>query len=100
MDDTNRATFQQKLDEFTDRLRARTAEFRKTGEFADIHEALLKEIQQRNDALRKRVSETEAEGSAWQLMKAEFARDFSSLYDDLLEFEYRLDTETMKKNKG
>ncbi len=46
------------------------------------------------------MSETEAEGSAWQLMKAEFARDFSSLYDDLLEFEDRVDTETMKKNKG
>lgn len=97
MNDADKAALERKLNELSDRLRARNIEFRKSGKFSDIHRALLTEIEDRSDALRKRVRDTEAVGSAWELIKAEFERDFSSLYDDLLQLEERLDSELMKK---
>jgi hypothetical protein len=95
--DVEKTVLESKLDEFSNRLRARNAELRKSGEFSDTHRALSTEIKQRSDALRKRVKQTETAGSAWELVKAKFARDFSSLYDDLLQLEDRLDSEVMKK---
>ncbi len=100
MSDVERTTLQSHLDKLSDRLRKRAEEFRRLGEFSDVHQALLTEIQERNDALRKRVKEAEAEGSAWELVKAELARDLSSLYDDLLQLEDRLDSETIKSTRA
>jgi len=100
MNDPDKAEFRKKLDELADRLRARIEEFRQKGEFSDVHGALVSQIQQRNDALRKKVAEVENKGTAWDLMKSEFARDYSSLFDDVLEFEERLDAEAMKQRKG
>jgi hypothetical protein len=97
MSDPDKTAFRKKLDELSDRLHARMEEFRKKGEFSDIHEALMNQIRERNEELKKKVSEAEQKGTRWQLMKAEFARDYSSLFDDLLEFEERLDAEIMKK---
>jgi hypothetical protein len=97
MTDMEKTALQSKLDELSDRLRRRNEELTKLGEFSAIHQAVLTEIQYRSDALRRRVRETEDEGLTWQLIKAEIARDLSSLYDDLLQFEDRLDSEAMKK---
>jgi hypothetical protein len=97
MTDMEKTALQSKLDELSDRLRRRKEELTKLGEFSAIHQALLTEIQHRSDAVRRRVRETEQEGLTWQLIKAEMARDLSSLYDDLLQFEDRLDSEAMKK---
>ena len=100
MSDPDKAEFRKKLDELSDRLRARIAEFMEKGEFSDVHATLVNQIEQRNDALRKNVTEAEKKGTAWDLMKAEFVRDYSSLFDDVLEFEERLDTEGVKHSKG
>lgn len=81
----------------SDRLRARTAEYRKSGKLSIGHQALLTEIQRRSDALRKRVDEAAAACSTWQLVKAEAAKGFSSLYDELLQLEERHESEGMKK---
>ena len=97
MSDVDKAGLERKLAELSDRLHARKQELRKFGEFVDIHQSLLTEIQQRSDALTSRVKETEAAGSVWELVKAEFARDFGSLYDDFLQIEDRLDSEAMKR---
>ncbi len=97
MTDTEKAALQSKLDELSDRLRRQEQELTKLGEFSDIRQALLTEIQHRSDALRRRVRKAEERGSTWELIKAELACDVSSLYDDLLEFEDRLDSDTMKK---
>ena len=96
MNDVEKTDLEGKLHELSERLQARDAELRKSGEFSDIHRALLAKIQRRSDSLRRRVKETEAAGSSWDLVKAEFARDFSSLYDDLLQLEDRLDSDAMK----
>jgi hypothetical protein len=100
MSDPNQAEFRKKLDEFSERLRVRTEEFRKQGEFSDTHQALLNQIRQRNDALRNKVAEAEQKGTTWDLMKTEFVRDYSSLFDDMLEFEDRLDTAAANQGKN
>jgi hypothetical protein len=93
------AAFRKKLDDLSTRLRARSEEFRRTGEFTDIHAKLLDEIHQRNDALKGKVAEAERKGTTWELVKAELARDYSSLFDNLLQIEARLDAATIKQNK-
>jgi len=86
-----------KLDELSHRLDARTQEFVQLGEFSDIHEALIGEIRQRHDKLRAKVDAAAGEGMSWDLVKAEFNRDHSSIFDDLLQIEERLDADAMKK---
>ncbi len=88
---------QYKLDKLSAQLRRRKEELTQFGEFSDIHQALLTEIQDRHDALRKRVTKAEESGSTRQLIRTELARDVSSLYDDFLELEDRLDAGMMKK---
>ncbi len=88
---------QYKLDKLSAQLRRRKEELAKFGEFSDIHQTLLTDIQDRSDALRRRVRKAEERGSTWELIKAELALDVSSLYDDFLELEDRLDSDTMKK---
>ena len=97
MIDKQEQALRKKLDELSERVRKSTEQFKKSGEFSDIHQTLLIKIQQRNDALRERVRQAETEGSTWELIKAEFVRDISSLQDDLLEFEDRLDSEAIEK---
>jgi hypothetical protein len=99
MSDPEKADLQEKLNELSNRLHTRIKEFREKGEFADVHKALLSQIQQRNAELTKRVSEAERKGATWELLKAEFTRDYRSLFHDLLELEERLESEAMK-NKG
>ncbi len=100
MSDVEKTALQSRLDELSDQLRTRMKEFTKSGEFSSVHKAVLTEIQHRSDALRRRVREAETKDSTWELIKAEFARDLSSLYDDLLQFEERLDSEATKKAFG
>jgi hypothetical protein len=99
MSDPDHAAFRKKLDDFSERLHARTEEFRRTGEFSDIHATLLNDIGRRNDALKSKVAEAEHKGKTWDLVKAELARDYGSLFDDLLQIEERLDAATMKQDK-
>ncbi|MDX3967160.1 MAG: hypothetical protein QHD01_11245 [Bradyrhizobium sp.] len=99
MGDFEKTDLRSRLNELSDRLSAREAELRKYGEFSEEHRLLLTEMQRRSDALRRRVEEAESGGSAWQLIRTEFARDFGSLYDDLLQLEDRLDSEAVKKRQ-
>jgi len=99
MMDKQTQALRKKLNEISQRVDKWTEDFKTSGEFSDIHRALLGEIQNRNETLRERVREAETAGSTWELIKAEFVRDISSLQDDLLEFEDRLDSEIMKKRR-
>ncbi len=86
-----------KLDKLSAQLRRRKEELTQFDEFSDIHQALLTEIQDRHDVLRMRVEKAEESGSTRELIRAELARDVSSLFDDFLELEDRLDAGMMKK---
>ena len=96
MSDPEKDAFRRKLDDLADRLGARIDELRKRGAFSDIHEALLHRICEKNEDLKNKVAKAEGNGTIRELMKAEFERDFSSLSDDFLQFEERLDAESMK----
>jgi hypothetical protein len=91
------AALRRKLDDLSRRLDARTREFAQTVEFSDVHEALISQIRQRHDKLRTKVDAAAREGTSWDLVRAEFTRDHSSIFDDLLQLEERLDVDAMKK---
>ena len=87
------AALRRELDDLSRRLDARTREFRRNGEFSDVHEALMNDIRNRHDQLRTKVDASVREGRSWDLVKTEFIRDYSSMFDDLLQFEERLDAD-------
>ena len=96
-EDEDLAAFRAKLDDLSHRIETRTREFEQSGEFSDIHEALINQICQRHDKLRMKVDAAARNGTRWDLVRAEFARDKSSIVDDLLQFDQLLDAEAMKK---
>lgn len=46
-----------------------------------------------------KVASAARDGTRWDLVKAEFARDFSSIFDTFLQLEARLDAGAMKKKR-
>jgi hypothetical protein len=91
------AALRRKLDDLSHRIDARTQEFEQKGEFSDIHDALMRQISQRQDELRMKVDAAAREGTSWGLMRADFTRDCNLLFDELLQFVERLDVDAMKK---
>jgi hypothetical protein len=85
------------LDAFSQRLDARAREFKERGEFSDLHQSLLSDIQARHDRLQAKLASVEAHGSTWGVAKVECERDFRSIYDDLLLLDERLDADQMKQ---
>lgn len=96
-EDKDLAAFRKKLDDLSHLIDARRREFAQRGEFSDVHEALMSEIRQRQDRLRKKVDAASRDGTSWDLVKAEFTRDHSSIFDDLLLIQEMLDADVMKK---
>lgn len=98
MNQTDRTAFKKKLDDFSHRLDQRIKEFGERGEFSDVHKRVADQIHQDQNQLRQKVHAAEQHGGrTWDLLKAEFNRDYSSLFDKLLQLEERLDAETMRK---
>src|SRR5262245_19421964 len=91
------AALRRTLDELSHRIDARTREFAENGEFSDVHEALISEIRKRQDEFKTKVDAAAREGTSWDLLRAAFARDHSTIFDLLLQFEERLDADAMKK---
>ena len=100
MIDEDIAAFHSTLDDLSHRIDARTREFKQNGEFSDVHEAMINQICQRQDKLRMKVDAAVREGTSWDLVRAEFIRDHSSIFDDLLQIEERLDADAMKKRNS
>jgi hypothetical protein len=85
-----------RFEAFSQRLRARIAEFQQLGELSDIHRSLLQQIQQRHDQLATKLAYAKESGDKAGLLKAECARDFNGLLDEFLLMEERLDADAMK----
>jgi deoxyadenosine/deoxycytidine kinase len=100
MNGDDQTAFCKQLDDFSHRLEARTREFEEKGEFSDTHEALLQQIHLRRDQLRAKVNAAIRQGTLWQIVRAEFARDYDSLFDDFLQLEERLNAEAMRKKSS
>jgi hypothetical protein len=88
MIESDGAEFRRELDEFSARLHARIEEFTKKGEFINVHTNLLNQIRNRSDQLKSRVVTAQELGTSWDLIKAEAARDYSSLFDNFLELQH------------
>jgi hypothetical protein len=99
MSEAERDRMRARLDEFTQRLDACTREFKETGELSDLHQSLLRQIQGRHDRMQAKLAAVEAKGSAWDVIRNEFERDFRSIYDDLLLLDDRLDAGQMKQHR-
>lgn len=99
MSEAERDRMRARLDEFSQRLDARTREFKETGELSDLHQSLLSQIQGRHDRMQARLASAEASGSAWDVIRIELERDFGSIYDDLLLLDDRLDASQMKQHR-
>jgi uncharacterized coiled-coil DUF342 family protein len=98
MIESDTAELRRKLDEFSARLSARIEEFTKKGEFLTAHRDSINRIRDRSDQLRARVVDAQAQGTSWDLIKAEAARDYSSLFDDFSALEERIDAEFLKRS--
>ena len=58
------AALRRKLDDLSRRLDARTREFAQTGEFSDVHEALISQIRQGTISLERRWMQQHAKVQA------------------------------------
>ena len=96
MIDVERDNLKAKLDEFSRRLDAHVRDLKEQGQFTEEHRRLIAEITQRHDQMQRKLALAEAKGTAWEVFKRETERDFSSLFDDLLQINERLDTDEMK----
>ena len=99
MSEAERDRMRARLDEFSRRLDARTREFENRGEFSDLHRSLIGKIERRRERLRAKLASAEASGSTWEVVKVELERDFSSIDDDLLLLDERLDADQMKLDR-
>ena len=99
MDSTNQIELEQKLTELARRIDARVREFREQGEFSNIHQETMGEMRRRYEQLQEKVDAAARQGSTWELIRNQLARDYRLLFDDFLRFEGHLDAETMKEKK-
>jgi protoheme ferro-lyase len=96
MTQAERDALKGRLDDFSRRLDAHVRDWKERGEFTDLHRNLIEEITQRHDQIQKKLALAEAHGTPWDVIKIETERDFSSLFDDLLQISERLDSDEKK----
>ncbi len=93
MSEADRERMRAELNEFTRLLETRTREFKERGDMSDEQHALMTAIKRRHDQIQDRLASAEASGTAWDVIKVEIERDFSSIYDSLAQ----LDNDEMKR---
>ncbi len=96
MTQTERDELRDRLDDFSKRLAAHALDLKERGEFSETHRALIDDIKRRHDHIKKKLVVAEAQGTLWDVIKIETERDFSSMFDDLLQLNEQLDVSEMK----
>jgi hypothetical protein len=96
MTQAERDKLKDKLADFSRRLDAQVRDLKERGEFTDVHRRLIEDITQRHDQIRKKVALAEKRGTPWDVIKSQTERDFSSIFDDLLQIDEQLDSDEMK----
>ena len=96
-DERTLTAFQKGVTELSLRVDSRMREFEENGEFSQIHRELMTQIGDSRDQLRKKVEIAVAQGTTWDIIKAELARDYAAIFDNLLLFEERLEANAMKR---
>ena len=82
MDDPDRQSLSRKLDDFSQRLDARSRDMAQRGEFSDVGQSLLDRIQERRDRLQTKIQCAEKSGANGELIILELERDFRAVFDD------------------
>ena len=90
---------QQRIDALADQLRRRTKELQTKGQFSDNDKVLSGQVRQRSAQLDKKVADAARRGAAWEFIKAELLRDYYALVDEILLFEWRLDSEARRHRR-
>jgi len=90
------AGFSNDLDRLAERIGTRMTELKNAGRFREDFEGSANEILARHEQLRDRAAQAARSGTAWETMKAELTRDYSSLFDNALGFEQRIDEDFAK----
>jgi hypothetical protein len=96
MTQAERDDLNERLDDFSRRLNAHVRDLKERGEFTDVHRTLIDDITRRHDQIQKKLASAEAHGTPWDVVKIETERDFSSMFDDLLQINEQLDAGEMK----
>jgi hypothetical protein len=97
---SNAVELERDLEAFSRRLEARIHEFKATGQLPSAHEELANEMRERQAQLRRKVSEAIASGTAWDVIRTEFTRDFQALFDSFARWERRLDADSAIGDKA
>jgi hypothetical protein len=86
-----------KLEQFSEMLRKRIKEFHDTGRFADLQRPFLADIEQKNDALRAKVSSAVQSRNSWTFAKAELWRDYEAMINEFVTLEDSAGADARKK---
>jgi hypothetical protein len=86
-----------KFDAFSRRLDARVREFKERGEFSGMHEEFTESIRKRQVSIQEKLDSAIHNGATRDLIKYEIERDFTGLIEEFVQWEKRLDAETMKR---
>ena len=82
MDDPDRQSMLRKLDDFSQRLDARSRDMAERGEFSDVGQSLSDRIRERRDQLQTKIQCAEKSGAKGKLILLELERDFRAVFDE------------------
>jgi hypothetical protein len=100
MTQVERDELKERLDDFSRRLNAHVRSWKERGEFTDVHRTSIDDITRRHDQIQKKLASAEAHGTPWDVIKIETERDFSSLFDNLLQINEQLDADEKREDNG
>jgi len=87
----HRKFFDKSLETLARELENGAREQSRSGHIAGVHKSALSAIEARQRLHRDRVASAIREGHLWPILKEEFARDFSAIFDNLLRLELGVD---------
>ena len=96
MDDPDRQSLSRRLDDFSQRLDARSRHMAQRGEFSDVGQSLLDRIQERRDRLQTKIQCAEKSDANGELVMLELERDFGAIFDDWELMVEKRDADEMK----
>lgn len=92
----NKSELDDRLAALSQRIAERVRQLKEYGRFTDEVERVTSNIEARHKRLNARVSAAIESGEDWDLIKAEFERDYSSLFDNLASFEQKIEADFAK----
>jgi hypothetical protein len=92
------ADLARELEELSRRLESRIREFTTSGQLSSVDNS-TREIREHEAKLKGKVDEALRKGTAWEIIKAEFMRDYETLFDNFTRWEARLDAGLSKDRK-